>query len=99
MSELPPFDLWVKTTPCATAIGGAGGTPVFMEALTVTLPNTLSNTTNTPTGGFTMLVVNGMTFLPVGTPPPFTVSGNTINWASPVYSINPGDSVVIAYAY
>ena len=91
-----PMNEWV-------AVAGCGATPMqtyeFMEALTVTAPNTLSALTYPPDGGSIMLVNNGRTFMPVGTPPPFSVSGQTITWLSTIYGLAPGDEVNVAYTY
>jgi hypothetical protein len=80
------------------ASGGGGGNR-FMEALTVTAVNTLSSLTHVPIGDFIELVVNGQTFLPVGTSPPFELSGKSITWLNTIYSLNPGDNVAVAYTY
>jgi hypothetical protein len=71
----------------------------FMEGLAVTALNTLSALTHTPVGDFIMLTVNGQTFLPVGVTPAFSFSGTAITWLSPIYSLNPGDVVDVAYTY
>jgi hypothetical protein len=71
----------------------------FMEALTVTAPNTPSRLSYTPIGDFITLVVNGATFPPFGANPPFSFAVVTITWLSTIYSLNPGDSVAVAYSY
>jgi hypothetical protein len=79
--------------------GPTGTGQYFMEALTVTTLNTLSNLTHTPLGNFIELIVNGRIFLPVGTSPPFSFTGTVITWLSTIYSLNPGDDVAVTYTY
>jgi hypothetical protein len=70
-----------------------------MEALVPTALNTLPALTHTPDGNLILLVLNGVAFLPVGASPPFSVTDQTINWLSAIYSISPGDDVSVAYSY
>lgn len=72
---------------------------LFSEALTVTATNTLSTLTNVPTGNFFELIVNGETFLPVGSQPPFTWNGKVITWQSTTTTLNVGDTVTAVYSY
>lgn len=72
---------------------------IAMESLTVSVTNTLPQLTNTYSGQFFMLILNGVMFCPVGSPAPFTVSGKTISWTGATYTIFPGDSVVVIYSY
>ena len=69
------------------------------DVLTVTGLNTVSNLSRTPNSGLFLLILNGLTFVPAGSPAPFSVSGTTITWSSTVYSINNGDNVVAIYSY
>ena len=91
-----PMNEWMPVAGCA---GVAMQTFEFMEALTVTAPNTLSLLTHAPDGGSILLVVNGRTFMPVGAPPPFLVGGQTITWLSTIYGLAPGDEVNVSYTY
>jgi hypothetical protein len=91
---------WVQTSGCG-GVSVVGG-PIAMEAVTITDVNTaapLVCANGFPDGNFTMLVVNGMVFLPVGTSPPFSISGAQITWLSTIWGMNPGDTVAIAYSY
>ena len=73
----------------------------FAEALTVTAANTLSSFTNTPNGVVTMLLVNGVTYTPLGSSPPFTVSGKVITWsaANAGFALATTDDVKAVYSY
>jgi hypothetical protein len=71
----------------------------YMEALPVTVLNTLPNLTNAPNGALIMLAVNGAVFMPVGPSPPFSVSGKTITWLSTSVTITPGATVAVSYTY
>jgi hypothetical protein len=94
------MNAWVQVDPCpGSGVAPSGGANVFMETLTVTRPNTLSLLSHIPDLDFFMLTINGQVFQPVGTPPPFTVSGQVIAWASSVFGVNPGDVVVASYSY
>ena len=98
LADAPPDgSLYGRKNRAWTSIGA--DTLDQMEALTVTTLNTLPNLLHTPTGDLVTLVLNGMTFMPVGSSPPFSVAGKTITWHSTVYSLNPGDSVAVAYSY
>jgi hypothetical protein len=90
-----------RAAQIVSSVGAPGTIPgsqgVFTEALTVTAMNTCANLAYTPAGPV-LLVVNGMSFLPVGsTSPPFTVTGKTINWLSSIYSLIPGQTDVAAW--
>lgn len=83
------------------AVSGGGATAsVAMQQLTITTYNVLPSISNTylPNGLF-LLIVNGQVFVPVGTPPAFSVSGTNLTWNSTVFGINPGDSVFAVYSY
>jgi hypothetical protein len=92
---------WANRTAGLLADLGAVGTipgtqGVFTEVVNVTALNVCADLSKTPTGPV-LLVVNGMAFLPVGTLPPFIMSGKTIEWFSSVYSLIPGQSEVAAW--
>ena len=72
---------------------------IKMEALTILTLNTLPQLSESYSGNMFLLIVNGYTFVPVGSPAPFSVSGTTVTWTSNIWSINPGDSVVAVYSY
>ena len=72
------------------------GQGVFAEPVAVTAPNVCAPLSHTPNGPV-LLVVNGVSLLPVGTTPPFTMSGTTINWFSSIYSLIPGQTEVAAW--
>jgi hypothetical protein len=92
------MNAWTQIDACAPAASPTATASLFMEALAVTAPNTLSSLTKTPDGAFIMLVLNGRTFLPLGTPPPFSVAGQVITWLSTVWGLAPGDEVNVAYS-
>lgn len=71
------------------------------EAVAVTSENMLAPLSQTPsvlTDAIT-LSVNGRNFFSVGSPPDFSVSGNTITWLSSTYSVAVDDDVVASYFY
>jgi hypothetical protein len=73
----------------------------FCEDLSpqVTAPGTTTLTlAHAPVGPLT-LVVNRASFLPAGVSPPFSVVGQTLTWASALYSLNPGDEVIAHYNF
>lgn len=72
---------------------------IKMEELVILTPNVLPALSKPYSGNMFLLIVNGYTFVPVGSPAPFTVSGITVTWTSTVFGINPGDSVVAVYSY
>lgn len=72
---------------------------IKMEALTISVINTIPALSETYSGNMFLLIVNGMTFVPVGSPAPFSVSGKTITWTSTVWAVSPGDTVVAVYSY
>ena len=74
-------------------------TPIMQEPLTILTANVLPPLSHTPVGGLMQLIVNGRVFCPVGTQPPFTVSGNAITWTSTIWSIAPGSDVIAVYSY
>jgi hypothetical protein len=88
----------------AGIVAGAGGSVgsipdgqgVFSEPVSVTALNVCTALTHTPAGPV-LLVVDGISFLPVGVTPPFTMSGKTINWYSTIYSLIPGQTDVAAW--
>jgi hypothetical protein len=77
-----------------------GGSIAFMEALTVTATDTLSALTYAYTGGFAMLATSQGALMPVGSPPPFSISGMTVTWdpSAAGFSLSVGDPVAIAYS-
>ena len=72
---------------------------IQMEALTITVANTLPALSQTYSGNLFLLIVNGMTFVPAGASPPFSVTGTAVTWLSSTWGINPGDSVFAVYSY
>jgi hypothetical protein len=89
-----------RTAGLLAGFGAIGSIPgsqgVFAEAVTVTALNVCADLSKTPTGPV-LLVVNGAAFLPVGTLPPFIMSGKTIEWFSSIYSLIPGQTDVAAW--
>lgn len=85
----------------AQIAGVSLGAPIHQEPLTVTAPNTLSSTTFAPNGTFTLLVVNGGVYLPVGSSPAFSTSGTNVSWnaANAGFSLATTDSVIAVYNY
>ena len=37
--------------------------------------------------------------MPVGSSPPFSVTGSVVTWLSSIYSLNVGDRVAVAYTH
>jgi hypothetical protein len=72
------------------------GQGVFAEPVAITAPNVCAPLSHTPNGPV-LLVVNGVSILPVGVTPPFTMTGKTINWFSSIYSLIPGQTEVAAW--
>ena len=81
------------------AVGGGGAASIQMDALTITVYNSIPKLSQTYSSGMFMLIVNGSVFCPVGSPAPFSVSGKTVTWLSSVFGVNPGDTVVAIYTY
>src|SRR5208282_2743976 len=69
---------------------------LYMEHLTVTQVNVLSDLTFSPNGGICVIVVNNDSFLLA---PSFSTLGKRIIWSDSSYSINPGDDVNVFYTY
>lgn len=71
----------------------------FIERLTVTALNTVSNLTKTPISGSLKLIVYGVTHTLVDSPTPFSVSGKAITWNAnnAGYSLETVDNVVACY--
>jgi hypothetical protein len=67
------------------------------ELLTIVTQNVIPNLSLTPDGNMTFLFVNGRAFATVAGA--FSVTGQTITWASTIYSVNPGDEVVACYSF
>jgi hypothetical protein len=80
------------------SISGGSAVPIS-QAVTVTGVNTFAPLAHAPLPNPITLMVNGRGFFSVGTPPDFSVSGNTITWLSAIYSVSPGDKVVALYFY
>jgi hypothetical protein len=94
------MNAWSPVTPCAQTPGPVPPTTIFCEMLTVEAPNVLSGLTYAPDGQFIQLIINNAAvFMPVGNPPPFTVSGTAITWLSSVFGFDVGDTVVASYTY
>lgn len=71
---------------------------IFSEQLTVTATDTLASLSHPVAAAFSMLVVNGQVFMPVGSSPAYSISGMTITWLiGSTYSLNPGDTVIAVY--
>ena len=72
------------------------GTIPKMENLTITTLNIIPNLSFAPDGAMLMLFVNGAAFFP---PTAFTVSGNTLTWVNPFFSVPPGAAVIAVYTH
>jgi hypothetical protein len=72
---------------------------LFSEQLTVTAVNTVSPFTKAYDGSVIEIIVNGVSFFPLGPNPDFHMSGQNVVWTSSIYSINMGDTVVAVYSY
>ena len=71
-----------------------------MEQLTIATLNTFPLLTYAPiVGGFIVVTVNGRPFMPLGSSPPFSVSGKQITWLSTIYSVVPASEVNVTYEY
>jgi hypothetical protein len=95
-------DVRITTAQLAAYAFGGIFNSLFAEQLTVTGTNTLSNLTNTPTGIFIELIVNAATYLPTGSAPAFSVSGNTVTWnaTNAGFSLlTSGFTVIAIYTY
>jgi len=68
-----------------------------IQSLTISVTNVLPPLNAPYSGLFFLLIVNGSTFTLANSPAVFSVFGSTITWASTVWSVNPGDSVVAVY--
>jgi predicted NAD/FAD-dependent oxidoreductase len=88
------FNAWVETDGC-------GAMPLnlltSMESLSIVVQNTIPDVAYQPVGRLFMLVINGSTFTPDDGS--FTVSGQSIDWTSSIYSVQPSDTVVAIYSY
>jgi len=82
-----------------TGPAGAAGLSSYMEQLNISTTNILPPLTHSYVTGSFIMFVNGQAFVPTGATPPFSVSGTSITWLSPVWSVNPGDLVVVIYTY
>ena len=85
------FNINVQTVSLANTIE--------TQPLTVLGPDTLSALAFVPDGAMTIIYVNGRAFSDDAVPPSFTVSGRTVTWVDPIYSISVGDDVVASYTY
>ena len=92
-TRYPPIDPVVEPFSPPTAIGSA----IRTELLGILAQNTIPPLTDVPDGQMTLLFVNGRAFADVSGA--FSVTGNTVAWSSPIFSINPGDEVVACYTY
>jgi hypothetical protein len=106
MSGLVVFNEWIPTdcgaTTAWTPSSGCGGVELLMpttEAVSVIDVNIFAPLGQEPGVYPIALFVNGRAFFAVGPTPAFSVSGNTITWLSPVYSVVPSDEVVAVYYY
>jgi hypothetical protein len=72
---------------------------IYMEQLTVTGSNALSNLTHAPNNNLLIIFVNGNAFFPVGSSASFSVSGQVVTWSSTIYGISTSDSVYAVYTY
>ena len=107
MTGLVVFNQWTPVGDCPAwgeaggedACGGASAMTPISEAVSVTDINMLGSLTHTPVPNPITLMVNGRGFFNVGSPPDFSVSGNSITWLSSTYSVSPGDDVVAIYYY
>jgi hypothetical protein len=70
-----------------------------MEPLVITDFNVIPPLSKEYAPGMFVLYVNGMAFSPVGDNPPVSVSGTTVTWLSPFWTVSPGDAVVAVYTY
>ena len=74
-------------------------TRIHTQPLTPTAINTFPPLLFPPSGDMTVVYVNGRAYSDDSVPPSFAVSGQTIVWLDPDYSVYPTDKVVITYAY
>jgi hypothetical protein len=88
------FNEWTIVEGCGTV---ALNLLTFNEALPIVTHNIVPAVSFMPVGGLFMLDVNGQTFTTADGS--FMLNGNVVSWVSPIYSINPGDTVVAIYSY
>ena len=79
------------------SIDAQAGSVTTMNALTIVTRNVIPPLPRVPSGGLMQLIVNGRVFCPVGSSPPFSVTGATITWLSTAWSVMPGDEVIACY--
>lgn len=80
---------------------GGGGLSIAQQSLAVTALNTLAALSSTPAGAYITLVINGMTYTPTGSSPPFSVSSTTVTWsaANAGFSLLTSDIVIAIYTH
>lgn len=91
-----PIIIELTTVPPTAAVIGI---VIKMEALTITVANTIPALSYAPNGVMMMLFVNGTAFFSIGPNPAFTVSGNVLTWVSTLYSLPPGAAVIAVYTH
>jgi hypothetical protein len=92
---------WANKAANLLAALEAGGLGVTAEQVTVTAANTLAQLINPPVDASTTMqvIVNGRVFSGCVSPPPFTVAGKLVTWASTAITIGMTDEVVARYRY
>ena len=70
---------------------------VMTEQLPVSAVNAIGDFSNSPNMGSCTLTVDGRPFFPAGSPPDFVISGTTITWVNPIFSVYPGSVVIATY--
>jgi hypothetical protein len=91
------FDV-VSSTSTGPA-GPGGGMLIAMDALPISILNTIPPLSFAPDNVVLMLTINGTTFFAVGSQAAFTVSGNTLTWTSTLFSIPVGAAVIAVYSH
>ena len=91
------FDIYGLTKTTITT--NVNQSQIITQSLAIATANVLPPLALAPNGAMTIVYVNGRAFSDKSVPPSFSVSGNTITWSDPVYSVVPGDIVVVSYAY
>lgn len=79
--------------------GPGGGMLIAMDALPISILNTIPPLSFAPDNVVLMLTINGTTFFAVGSQAAFTVSGNTLTWTSTLFSIPVGAAVIAVYSH
>lgn len=94
------MNTWVPISGCGDVVITPG--VIQMDAPTITGKNVADPLSKVPDGNFMMIVLNGQVFFPIapsGKTPPFSITGQTINWLSTTYAFHLGDTLIAVYSW